>query len=169
MAEYIDQIGRSVHLDKPPERIISLVPSQTELLYDLGLNNKVVGITKFCIHPQHWHESKMRVGGTKTIHLDKIHSLQPDLIICNKEENTKEIVEQLERDYCVWVSDISSLSDAYKMIHDLGQLFCISPKAFRSSYCALLFYKPVNRIKIILFILYFLFSHDYFLSSSSSL
>ena len=129
MAEFIDQIGRSVHLDKPPERIISLVPSQTELLYDLGLNNKVVGITKFCIHPQHWHESKMRVGGTKTIHLDKIHSLQPDLIICNKEENTKEIVEQLEKDYCVWVSDISSLSDAYKMIHDLGQLFCISQKA----------------------------------------
>ena len=77
MAEFIDQIGRSVHLDKPPERIISLVPSQTELLYDLGLNNKVVGITKFCIHPQHWHESKMRVGEQKRFTLIRyIHSNQ---------------------------------------------------------------------------------------------
>ena len=70
-----------------PKRVISLVPSQTELLYDLGLNQEIVGITKFCIHPKQWFEKKDKVGGTKNIHLEKVRSLTPDLIIANKEEN----------------------------------------------------------------------------------
>ena len=78
-----------------PKRIVSLVPSQTELLFDLGLNDEVVGITKFCIHPTEWFRSKERVGGTKNVHIDKVKALQPDLILANKEENVKEQLEAL--------------------------------------------------------------------------
>ncbi|MBQ0769678.1 MAG: ABC transporter substrate-binding protein, partial [Bizionia sp.] len=76
-----------------PLRIVSLVPSQTELLYDLGLEDNIVGITKFCVHPVHFKKTKTSVGGTKQIKIDKIKALKPDIILCNKEENTKEIVE----------------------------------------------------------------------------
>jgi ABC-type Fe3+-hydroxamate transport system substrate-binding protein len=105
-----------------PKRIISLVPSQTELLYDLGLENETAGITKFCIHPSAWYKNKERVGGTKTIDIDKIHQLQPDLIIANKEENVKEQVEQLALDYPVWLTDVHNLEEALQMIEDIGLL-----------------------------------------------
>src|SRR5690349_24245121 len=101
-----DQSGRTVTLKQfPPKRIISLVPSQTELLYDLGLGERVVGITKFCVHPDEWFRTKTRVGGTKNLNLDKIRELQPDLIIANKEENTQEQIEALAAEFPVWVSD----------------------------------------------------------------
>ncbi|MBC7872715.1 MAG: ABC transporter substrate-binding protein [Ferruginibacter sp.] len=107
---------------QPPQRIISLVPSQTELLFDLGLDKEVVGITKFCIHPVAWFHTKTRVGGTKNVNPDVIRQLQPDLIIANKEENVKEQVEELQRHYPVWVSDVSSLDEAYEMIGQIGVL-----------------------------------------------
>ena len=84
---FIDHLGNTIELTDTPKRIISLVPSQTELLWDLGLHNEIVGITKFCIHPKEMFKSKTRVGGTKTIDIDKIRNLKPDLIIWNKEEN----------------------------------------------------------------------------------
>ena len=87
----IDQVGTEHLFITAPKRIISLVPSQTELLYDLGLEDSLVGITKFCVHPVHLKATKTIVGGTKTVKFDKIKVLQPDIIICNKEENTKEI------------------------------------------------------------------------------
>ena len=117
-----DQIGRVISLSRKPTRIISLVPSQTELLYDLGLGNEVVGITKFCIHPNIWHKTKQKVGGTKNLNFKIIDSLNPDLIIINKEENSKEEIEALQEKYTVYISDIFSLVDAYKMMADVGQL-----------------------------------------------
>jgi ABC-type Fe3+-hydroxamate transport system substrate-binding protein len=105
-----------------PKRIISLVPSQTELLADLGLEEETVGITKFCVHPQNWFKTKQRVGGTKTISPAVIKALQPDLIIANKEENVKRQVEALARDYPVWLTDVNNLQDALKMIEDIGAL-----------------------------------------------
>jgi ABC-type Fe3+-hydroxamate transport system substrate-binding protein len=120
MPVYIDQTGHSITIDTPPQRIISLVPSQTELLYDLGMDPEVIGITKFCIHPESWFRHKTRVGGTKQLNIELIRSLQPDLIIANKEENVKEQIEQLAADYRVWISDISTLEDAYKMIREIG-------------------------------------------------
>ena len=93
MPFYTDQLGREIHLNQPPQRIVSLVPSQTELLFDLGLDEQVVGITKFCVHPDKWFRTKMRVGGTKTLQIDRIAALEPDLIIANKEENVREQVE----------------------------------------------------------------------------
>jgi ABC-type Fe3+-hydroxamate transport system substrate-binding protein len=105
-----------------PKRIISLVPSQTELLFDLGLEDETVGITKFCVHPEEWFRSKTRVGGTKTINIEKIAALQPDLIIANKEENVQEQVEALRAIAPVWVSDIHDLEGALHMIHTIGRL-----------------------------------------------
>lgn len=104
------------------KRIISIVPSQTELLYSLGLNTEVVGITKFCIHPQDWFKTKTRVGGTKKINLDMVQSLQPDLIIANKEENTLADVIALEKMAPVIVTDISTLDEALHMITSIGDI-----------------------------------------------
>lgn len=119
---YTDQLGRKTELPSSPKRIISLVPSQTELLYDLGLHDEIVGITKFCIHPDEWFRSKTRVGGTKKLNFEVIKQLQPDLIIGNKEENEKEQIEYLMRDYPVWMSDIYTLKDALDMINRIGAL-----------------------------------------------
>jgi ABC-type Fe3+-hydroxamate transport system substrate-binding protein len=105
-----------------PKRIVSLVPSQTELLFDLGLEEETAGITKFCVHPEAWFRSKARVGGTKTIDIEKVRALQPDLIIANKEENVKEQIETLTEIAPVWVSDIHNLDDALNMIRTVGQL-----------------------------------------------
>jgi ABC-type Fe3+-hydroxamate transport system substrate-binding protein len=119
----IDQIGTEHTFNSLPKRIVSLVPSQTELLYDLGLEENIVGITKFCIHPFHLKSTKTIVGGTKSIKFDVILALQPDIIICNKEENTREIVVQLSAICPVWVTDIYTIADNNRMIQDFGQLF----------------------------------------------
>ena len=105
-----------------PQRIVSLVPSQTELLHYLGLETETIGITKFCVHPQSWFKTKERVGGTKTVNLDKIKKLKPDLIIANKEENVREQIEELAADYPVWLTDVNNLADALQMIKDIGIL-----------------------------------------------
>ncbi len=118
-----DQMQRLVELPVyPPRRIVSLVPSQTELLYDLGLDAEVVGITKFCVHPPHWFRQKHRIGGTKQVKQAVIESLQPDLIIGNKEENDREQIEILATRYPVWMSDVHTLSDAAHMMQMIGQL-----------------------------------------------
>lgn len=118
----IDARGSNLHAFKQPTRIVSLVPSQTELLYYLGLDKEVCGITKFCVHPAHWFRSKTRVGGTKNLDLEKIKRLQPDLILANKEENDKVQIEELAKDFPVWVTDVSNLTDALEMIETIGML-----------------------------------------------
>lgn len=120
--KFTDQLGRTIEIDRTPKRIISLVPSQTELLYDLGLDEEVIGITKFCVHPEHWFRNKTRIGGTKTVNINKIKELQPDLIIANKEENVKEQVDELAKHFPVFVTDVNSLDDAYQMIYHIGKL-----------------------------------------------
>jgi len=117
-----DQCGRLVQLEKLPQRILSLVPSQTELLYDLGLEDKLVGITRFCVHPEKALAEKRVVGGTKKVVNKRIIELQPDLIICNKEENTKEIVDFCSSVCPTYVSDISTLEESLEMIEQIGNL-----------------------------------------------
>ena len=124
-----DQLGRTVFIPKKPLRIVSLVPSQTELLISLGLEEQLVGITKFCVHPARLKQSKTKIGGTKKVNYQKIAALQPNIILCNKEENTKEIVTTLEQDYPVHVSDIANLSDTYALITAYGKLFSCEEKA----------------------------------------
>lgn len=118
-----DQLGNTVEIGNyPPKRIVSVVPSQTELLYDLGLDEEVAGITKFCIHPEQWFRSKTRIGGTKNLDIEKIKSLQPDLIIANKEENVKEQIDALKQIAPVFVSNIANVNEALEMINMVGML-----------------------------------------------
>ena len=105
---------------KVAKRIISLVPSITETLYDLGLEDEVVGITKFCVHPDSWFRHKTRIGGTKNVDIKKVLALQPDLIIANKEENVAEQVMALAKTLPVWLTDIVTLENSLQMIRDLG-------------------------------------------------
>jgi ABC-type Fe3+-hydroxamate transport system substrate-binding protein len=122
-AGFRDQIGKTVTLTHfPPRRIVSLVPSQTELLFDLNLEKEVAGITKFCVHPASMFNIKPRVGGTKTVDLSRVRKLSPDLIIANREENVKEQVEALAEEFPVWTSDIKNLGDSLEMIKSLGRL-----------------------------------------------
>ncbi len=120
--QFTDMTGRTIEVNFPPQRIVSLVPSQTELLYDLGLSEEVVGITKFCVHPNVWFRNKKRIGGTKTVHIDQVNDLQPDLIIANKEENTKEQIEKLAQHFPVWISDIKTIGQGLQMICEVGDL-----------------------------------------------
>lgn len=123
MPSFQDQLSRTVDLPVyPPRRIVSLVPSQTELLATLGLEQEVVGITKFCVHPTSWWRTKKRIGGTKTVKVDWVKSLEPDLIIANKEENDQAQVEALARHFPVWVSDVSDLPSALAMIEGVGAI-----------------------------------------------
>jgi ABC-type Fe3+-hydroxamate transport system substrate-binding protein len=117
-----DQLKRPLLIGPPPQRIICLVPSITELLYDLGLGDRVIGITKFCTHPKEWHSTKTKIGGTKTLNIKKIKELRPDLIIANKEENVKEQIEELTNQFRVYISDISNLQQALEMMMHIGQL-----------------------------------------------
>lgn len=103
------------------QRIISLVPSLTELLIDLGLINQLVGRTRFCVHPAQQVESIPIIGGTKNPRLDKIRQAAPDLVITNKEENRRQDVQKLMEDFEVEVTDISTIEDALITIHQLGQ------------------------------------------------
>lgn len=124
-----DQLGNNVTFNYPPKRIVSIVPSQTELLFDLGLDHEVVGITKFCIHPIEKFAAKTKVGGTKKLLIEKIRDLKPDLIIGNKEENTQGEVELLMQEFPVWMSDIYTLEDAIKTITQIGELVNREPEA----------------------------------------
>jgi ABC-type Fe3+-hydroxamate transport system substrate-binding protein len=128
--DFVDARGTSSrNFLTAPKRIVSLVPSQTELLYHLGLEEEVVGITKFCIHPEAWFQSKTRVGGTKKLHMDVIQRLQPDLVLANKEENLQAEIEELAAHFAVWVTDISTLPDALNMIQVIGSLTGKEPEA----------------------------------------
>ncbi len=120
---------QTTDLNYLPKKIVSLVPSQTELLFDLGLEAETIGITKFCVHPQSWFKTKEKIGGTKTVNIDKILQLQPDLIIANKEENVKEQIEALAAAYPVWLSDVNNFEDALKMISNIGELTCKNEEA----------------------------------------
>lgn len=118
----IDQLGREVKIPHPPQRIVSLVPSQSEFLYDLGLGERLAGVTRFCVHPQNLRTEATVVGGTKQVKIERIHKLKPDLIVANKEENTPEMVAQLEKHYPVWVSAVNTVDDALEMMRLLGQV-----------------------------------------------
>lgn len=123
MPVFEDQLKRKVQLDiYPPKRIVSLVPSITELLFDLGAAEEIVGITRFCIHPESKVDSAKKIGGTKNIQLEKVFQLKPDLIIGCKEENTRSDIEALASKLPVWISDVNTLDDAIKLVHELGIL-----------------------------------------------
>ncbi|MDO9261476.1 MAG: helical backbone metal receptor [Flavobacteriaceae bacterium] len=125
MQIYTDQLQREIGIQSKPQRIISLVPSLTELLFDLGLEKQIVGITQFCVHPYHLKSTKTIVGGTKKVDVEIIKQLNPDFILCAKEENTPEMVDELEKIAPVFVADINSINDSLGLIELLGKiLYC---------------------------------------------
>jgi ABC-type Fe3+-hydroxamate transport system substrate-binding protein len=117
---FIDQLNREVEIPEKPQRIVSLVPSQTELLYHLGI--RPVAQTLFCVHPSKQFKQATKIGGTKKLNIAKIKSLAPDLILGNKEENLLNQIETLSRSFPVWLSDIYTLDDALGMILSFGQM-----------------------------------------------
>jgi len=129
MKQVKDQLGRLLSLVNSPKRIVSLVPSLTELLCDLGLKESLVGITKFCVHPKGLRQDIRVVGGTKQVHYDIIQSLNPDIILCNKEENTLDIVESCASIAPVHVSDIYTVEDCLQLIELYGELFAVEENA----------------------------------------
>lgn len=124
-----DQLNRKIRIKEDPKKIVSLVPSQTELLVDLGLRDSIVGLTKFCVHPKELRKEKTVVGGTKQVHFDRIKALAPDIILCNKEENTEEMVAELEKIAPVHVSDVMSIDDSLELINQYEEIFSVTSKA----------------------------------------
>lgn len=122
MTAHADQLGRCLEFEEPPRRIVSLVPSQTELLFDLGFGERVAGVTRFCVHPEHARRQCAFVGGTKSLKLERIAGLQPDFILANKEENRREDIDWLAERFPVWVSDVSNLPQALAMIRAIGAI-----------------------------------------------
>jgi ABC-type Fe3+-hydroxamate transport system substrate-binding protein len=114
-----------VQLHRSPSiavRLVSLVPSITELLADLGLEQDVVGLTRFCVLPPGWKSRKTIVGGTKNVRIERVSELAPDLVIANREENVREQVEAIATFSDVHVTDVATVEDALAMIRDVGQL-----------------------------------------------
>jgi ABC-type Fe3+-hydroxamate transport system substrate-binding protein len=124
-----DQTGYRTQLTKEPQRIVSLVPSQTELLYDLGLEDRVLGVTRFCTRPGHWKEQKVCIGGTKDLQIERILELKPDLILANKEENERGQIEALRAVAPVYTSNISILGEAIDFISATGKITGASERA----------------------------------------
>ncbi|MHA6261227.1 ABC transporter substrate-binding protein [Sporosarcina sp. CAU 1771] len=122
MKEVIDHLGRKVTYEYPPKRIISLCPSITDTLFSLNLENEIVGRTRFCIFPEDRVKQVKAVAGTKDIKIEAIHEAKPDLIFVEKEENTEEIVKILEQYYPVYVAEVQSIQEAYRMIQDVGHV-----------------------------------------------
>src|SRR5699024_5895044 len=122
MRKIKDALGRVVTYNYPPKRIITFDPAITETLYYLGLDEEAVGRTRFCKHPEEKVKHAVNVGGTKDMKIDRIRDLKPDLIIMEKEENTKEMVETLAEHYPVYVFEIQTVDDGINMIEELGKL-----------------------------------------------
>jgi len=118
-----DDLGRTISLEKVPEKIVSLVPSITLTLADLGLGDQLVGVTRFCKYPADLIKGLTKIGGPKNIYHTKIVDLKPDVVIAVKEENDKDQVLKLSDDVPVVVFDINTTDDVFRMMNTLGELF----------------------------------------------
>ncbi|MCD6366516.1 MAG: ABC transporter substrate-binding protein [Bacteroidales bacterium] len=125
----IDAVDKQITINFPLQRIVSLVPSITELLFDLGLDDKIVGVTKFCIHPAEKTKTVQKIGGTKDFDISEILKLQPGLVIANKEENQKDTVLKLTESVPVYVTDVFDIPSALTMINQIGEITDTLPEA----------------------------------------
>lgn len=111
-------------VSRPPQRVVSLVPSVTESLFDLNLGDRLVAITDYCIHPADKVASLPRIGGTKNPDVQRIIQLKPDLVIANQEENRKEDVDRLlEARIPVWVTFPKTVADAFNLLWNIMHVF----------------------------------------------
>jgi len=118
----IDQLNRKIEINNNLNNIISLVPSLTELLFFLKMDEQVKGITNFCVHPSDKLSDKVIVGSPLHVDYEKIEQINPDIIIAGKSENNKNNIEKIAEKYPVWVSDVRSIEDACKMIEKIGMI-----------------------------------------------
>ena len=168
MPVFYDQMNKAVNLPATPQRIISIVPSQTELLFDLGLQEQIVGITKFCIHPADKVKLVTKIGGTKQLNIQAIHNLQPDLIIANKEENEQGQVEELMTHYPVWISDIKDLHSALSMINKVGEITGKPTEAVNISNEIFLQFQTLQPAKINIRVAYLIWRKPYMAAGSGT-
>ncbi len=123
---------KALHFDTPPKRVVSLVPSMTESLFDLGLGESLVGITDYCIHPAEALAELPRIGGPKNPRLEDILALQPDLVIANQEENTRQAVEAMEAaGLRVWVTFPKTVRQSVDVLWILVGIYGSRPAAVR--------------------------------------
>jgi ABC-type Fe3+-hydroxamate transport system substrate-binding protein len=118
-----DHLNRTVILKSKPERVVSMVPSLTETLADLGLAENLVAVTRFCKYPSNVVNTLPKIGGPKNINLEKIIDLKPDFVVAVKEENNKKQVLSLAEHVPVFVFDINTLEDSFDMLQLLGTIF----------------------------------------------
>lgn len=166
MPQYTDQLGRQLSIPKPPQRIVSLVPSLTELLVDLAGTEALVGCTAWCEYPPGLRETKTIIGGTKDVNLEKVRSLKPDLIIANKEENRAEQVAALAEEFPVWISDVRTIDQAFDLFEGLGEI--LNPqkgKALLAEAQALRASIPQTKTKTVLF---FIWKDPYMVAGSDT-
>jgi ABC-type Fe3+-hydroxamate transport system substrate-binding protein len=123
MPPRVDASGVAVELARPPRRIVSLVPSTTELLCTLGLGDALAGVTVYCVEPRDVVRDKTRIGGEKNPDLEKIRALDPDLVIANIEENRREDIDRLRAwSIPVWVAYPRTVAEGIAFIGELGAL-----------------------------------------------
>lgn len=122
MKTFIDQTGREIQIADKLNSIVSLVPSLTELLFFFKMDDKITGITDFCVHPADKTEKIIKVGGPLNFSIEKIKALKPDLIVASKSENNKQKILELAKNFPVFISDVKNLEDAYKLIEKLGNI-----------------------------------------------
>jgi len=123
MSTYVDALNRSIALEQPPKRIVSLVPSITEALFTFGLRDEIAGVTEFCSEPRSYVASKPKVGGTKTLDVRLVLALEPDLVIANAEENRQEDIRQLlAAGQRVFVTFPRTVPGAISMLRQLSQM-----------------------------------------------
>jgi ABC-type Fe3+-hydroxamate transport system substrate-binding protein len=168
MSIYHDQLNREINLLSVPKRIISVVPSQTELLFYLGLNKEVIGITKFCIHPADKFKSTTKIGGTKQLDIAKIKSLNPDLIIANKEENERGQLGELMQHFPVWISDIYDLAGALEMIRSVGELVGRNTEAITLSNNIRKNFEGIDLLPLNLRVAYFIWRKPYMIAGKNT-
>jgi ABC-type Fe3+-hydroxamate transport system substrate-binding protein len=119
----VDGRGRRVELNAPPRRIVSLVPSSTEALWDMGVGGAIVGVTRYCTHPREALNGVAVVGGTKDVDVSAVAALRPDLVVANCEENTREAIEALEQqEIPVWAAFPRTVDAALADLAALGRL-----------------------------------------------
>jgi iron complex transport system substrate-binding protein len=123
---------KGLHFLDPPKRVVSLVPSMTESMFDLGFGQALVGVTDFCVHPEGALGELPRLGGPKNPHVGQILDLHPDLVLANQEENTPKTVHTLEAaGVKVWVTFPKTVREALDILWTLTGLFHSQSAAVR--------------------------------------
>ncbi len=120
---YVDALGRTLEIKSAPRRIVSLVPSLTEALFVFGVGKAVVGVTDFCVEPREAVAAKTKVGGTKMLNVERLLSLEPDLVVASAEENRKEDIQALVRaGLPVFVTLPNSVAEAIDLLDQLAKM-----------------------------------------------